>query len=229
MVNTKRERHATKTLNVTSVTEESVVNKDELIKERIIIAAFEQFSQYGIKSISMDYIARSIGISKRTIYDYFSDKEELLTEGINYYNRKRKEALIQIYKSTESALEAMFTFYTKVMENPRWYSGKFYDDLQKFPKAIKKLEEEKKIFADECLRLFTQGIEEGDFLQDINYEIVSLLLKKQQSMVHPPKLFANYSSVEVCDTILFTFLKGCCTEAGRSKLDALIAVRRGKL
>lgn len=229
MVSTKRERHTTKTLDDPSVTEESVVHKDELIKERIITAAFEQFSQYGIKSISMDYIARSIGISKRTIYDYFSDKEELLTEGINYYDRKRKETLILIYKRTKSALEAMFTFYTKVMENPRWYSEKFYDDLQKFPKAIKKMEEEKKIFADECLRLFIQGIEEGDFLQNINYEIVSLLLKNQQSMLYPPKIFANYSSIEVCDTILFTFLKGCCTEAGRSKLNALIAARRSKL
>lgn len=208
---------------------ESVVHKDELIKERIILAAFEQFSQYGIKSISMDYVARSIGISKRTIYDYFSDKEELLTEGIDYYNRRRKLALIQIYKETDSALGAMLSFYAKVMDNPRWYSKKFYDDLQKFPKAVKKLETEKKLFSDECLCLFSRGVEEGCFLKGVNYDIISLLLRGHQDMLHPSKIFADYATREVCDTILFTFIRGCCTENGRAVLEAFAAGRRSRL
>lgn len=225
----KKEKGVATAGKETSSEVESMVHKDELIKERIILAAFEQFSQYGIKSISMDYIARSIGISKRTIYDYFSDKEELLTEGINYYNRQRKLLLIQIYKETTSVLDAMLSFYAKVMSNPRWYSKKFYDDLQKFPKAIQKLEEEKNVFSQECLHLFTKGIEEGDFLKEVNYDIVSLLLREHQSMLHPSQIFAHYSTIEVCDTILFTFLRGCCTESGRAKLDAFVAGRHSRM
>ena len=229
MVVTKKEKKAKMDNKETLSASESVVHKDELIKERIILAAFEHFSQYGIKSISMDYIARSIGISKRTIYDYFSDKEELLTEGINYYNRKRKVALIQIYKETDSALDAMLSFYAKVMDKPRWYSKKFYDDLQKFPKAVKKLEEEKKLFSDECLHLFNRGMEEGCFLKGVNYDIISLLLREHQNMLRPSKIFSNYSTIEVCDTILFTFLRGCCTENGRAALEAFMAGRRNRV
>ena len=48
--------------------------------------ALDLFSQYGIKSVSMDDIARNIGISKRTIYEFFEDKETLLQEAIKSYN-----------------------------------------------------------------------------------------------------------------------------------------------
>lgn len=207
----------------------SAVYKDELVKERIVLAAFDAFSQYGIKSISMDYLARTIGISKRTIYDYFSDKEELLTEGIDYYALKRQALMHRASKESSSVPETIFLFYMQIMERPKWFSRKFYDDLQKFPKAVKALHNEKNAFSAECLRLFRQGVEEGDFTAEVNYEIVSLLLKEQPGMLQPSKLFASYSPVEVCDTVFFTFLRGCCTDAGRTKLDALIAARNNKL
>ena len=53
-----------------------------MIKEQIINTAFDLFSQYGIKSVSMDDVAKAAGISKRTLYESFEDKETLLIEGI---------------------------------------------------------------------------------------------------------------------------------------------------
>ena len=52
-----------------------------MIKEQIINTAFDLFSQYGIKSVSMDDVAKAAGISKRTLYESFEDKETLLIEG----------------------------------------------------------------------------------------------------------------------------------------------------
>lgn len=203
----------------------SSLHKDELVKERIVLAAFEAFSRYGIKSISMDYLARTIGISKRTIYDYFCDKEELLTEGVNYYSLRRQAILQQIYREALSVPEVIYAFYTKIMEKPKWFSQKFYDDLHKFPKAMKRLEEEKNALSAECLDLFRRGVADGDFRKEINYEIVALIVKEQPGMLQPSNLFASFSPVEVCDTILFVYLRGCCTDAGRAKLDALLACR----
>lgn len=225
----KEKQKSINLLQDTVSAEESVIRKDELIKKRIIRAAFGQFSQYGIKSISMDYIARSISISKRTIYDYFSDKEELLIEGINYYNKRRTERLFSIYKETGSVLDTLLSFYFEIMENPYWYSRKFYDDLQRFPDAMRRLDEEKNAFSNECLHLFKEGVKEGVFLKDINYDIIALVVKENPAMLHPSSLYAGYSAVEVYDTILFTFFRGCCTGTGRAKLDALIAAGRNKI
>ena len=55
-----------------------------MIKEQIINTAFDLFSQYGIKSVSMDDVAKAAGISKRTLYESFEDKETLLIEGIDH-------------------------------------------------------------------------------------------------------------------------------------------------
>ena len=53
-----------------------------MTKEQVMTTALDMFSQYGIKSVSMDDIARNTGISKRTIYEFFEDKETLLQEAI---------------------------------------------------------------------------------------------------------------------------------------------------
>ena len=57
------------------------VTKKNMIKEQIINTAFDLFSQYGIKSVSMDDVAKAAGISKRTLYESFEDKETLLIGG----------------------------------------------------------------------------------------------------------------------------------------------------
>lgn len=199
----------------------SILYKDNAVKERIIVSAFEQFAQYGIKSISMDTIAHSIGISKRTIYGYFNDKEELLTEGINYFSQKTRQLSDSIYKKTSSVLEAILFFHKETIKNPRWYSPRFYDDLQKFPIALKKLEEEKSNFANECLLLFMRGIKEGVFRKEINLEIIALLAKEQIVMKRPAKVFAGQSSLEVHNTLLIIFLRGISTTKGQAIIDEI--------
>ena len=54
-----------------------------VIKEQIMLTAFDLFSEHGIKNVSMDDIAHNASISKRTLYELFEDKETLLTECIN--------------------------------------------------------------------------------------------------------------------------------------------------
>ena len=61
-----------------------------MLKDQILITAFDLFSQYGVKSVSMDDIAHKMGISKRTIYESFKDKEMLLVEGIIINNNRLK-------------------------------------------------------------------------------------------------------------------------------------------
>ena len=84
-----------------------------MIKEQIINTAFDLFSQYGIKSVSMDDVAKAAGISKRTLYESFEDKETLLIEGIDHnsesYNpqnhpstfSKRSVSILRFFSKTK--------------------------------------------------------------------------------------------------------------------------------
>ena len=69
-----------------------------MIKEQIINTAFDLFSQYGIKSVSMDDVAKAAGISKRTLYESFGDKETLLIEGIDHNSESLGQYLTGLEK-----------------------------------------------------------------------------------------------------------------------------------
>lgn len=73
-----------------------------VIKEQIMLTAFDLFSEHGIKNVSMDDIAHNASISKRTLYELFEDKETLLTECINlsYTKFQSKEYPLSSHRKT---------------------------------------------------------------------------------------------------------------------------------
>jgi AcrR family transcriptional regulator len=194
-------------------------------KEQILMAAFDLFSQYGIKRVSMDDIARHLAISKRTIYEAFPDKETLLMEGIEYTHHKVSAFLSRLEKEPYTAIDIMLLTYDELMKHPRWYSRQFYEDLKRYPKAMEKKEFEKTRFATVCSRLFSRGIKEGVFQTDVNFEIMILLAKEQLKMTSMPQAYSKHSNEEVYRTILTTFLRGISTDKGRAILDRWAAAR----
>lgn len=190
-----------------------------MLKERITSKALDLFAQYGIKSVSMDDIAKAAGISKRTLYESFEDKENLLIDGIDFNSNHLGKLLTQLEKEPFNALEVILLLYEEMMKEPRWYDQKFYDDLNKFPKALQKLESDKAKFCKRYMDLFARGVKEGVFQDGINFEIMALLVKEQTKMLRPSNIFNKHSIAEVYNTILFTFLKGISTDKGRVILD----------
>lgn len=190
-----------------------------MIKEQIMQTAFDLFSQYGIKSVSMDDISKSINISKRTIYELFDDKETLLIESMQFNSNNLWLVLEKLEKESYSALEVILFFYEEVLKTPRWYSRKFYDDLRRYPKAKQQKEQQKADFSKKCIQLFNRGVKEGVFKVGVNVEIVALLAKEQSKMLKPSQAFSNYSCTEVFNTIIITFLRGVSTEKGIAILD----------
>lgn len=190
-----------------------------MIKEQLMTTALDLFSQYGIKSVSMDDIARNMSISKRTLYELFEDKETLLSEGLDWTHNTMKQVMNELEEGPYSVLEVIILFYEECMKRPRWYNRKFYDDLKRYPKAFKKNEHNKAEFSKRCMKLFSRGVKEEVFQKGINFEIVTLLAKEQIKMIQPSGAFLNHSVSEVFKTILFTFLRGICTEKGLAILD----------
>ena len=198
----------------------------EKIKEQVILMAYDLFSQYGIKSVSMDDIVRNMGISKRTLYGFFPDKETLLVEGIDYINSKHEKLIAELERGPYTVVDVILLFFEELMERPRWFSKKFYEDLIKFPKAIERKEMHKEKFEVVFTRLFNRGVKEGVFQGDVNFEIVVLLAKEQLKMKHPSKNFCKHSNTDVYTTVLVAFLRGICTDKGRLILDHWVKTKQ---
>lgn len=190
-----------------------------MTKEQVMTTALDLFSQYGVKSVSMDDIARTIGISKRTIYEFFEDKETLLQEAIKFHNNNMRAILKELEKGPYTALDVFVLFYEEFMKRPRWYNRKYYDDLKRYPKAVEQAEKDKADFTQKCIKLLNRGAKEGVFNKDVNIEILALLAREQLKMIRPSKTFLNHSVAEVFTTVLFTFLRGICTEKGLTILE----------
>ena len=184
-----------------------------------MLTAFDLFSEHGIKNVSMDDIAHNASISKRTLYELFEDKETLLTECINLSYTKMKLSMKQLESEPITALEIALLFYEELMRRPRWFNRKFYDDLKRYPKALEQAEKDKADFTKRCIKLLNRGAKEGVFQKDVNIEILALVAKEQLKMIRPSKTFLNHSVAEVFQTVLFTFLRGICTEKGLTILE----------
>ena len=196
------------------------------LKQQIIRTAFDLFSQYGIKSVSMDDIARNLRISKRTLYGYFSDKETLLIDGMGASVKRIAASLGILEKGDYTAVDILILFYEEQMKQPRWYNKRFYEDLKKYPNAMAKAEEQKMFFKDKFVKLFNRGVKEGVIQKDVNFEIIAILAHEQVKMLHPSKTFAKHSNTEVYDTLLIAFLRGVSTTKGQLILDRWITKRQ---
>ena len=86
-------------------------NDKKKLKEQIVETAMEAFTKLGIRCVRMDDIALSLSISKRTLYELFRDKENLLLEGLRMQQQQVNEAMIEVTTRTENVLEVIFAFY----------------------------------------------------------------------------------------------------------------------
>jgi len=108
-------------------------------RETIIQLAAEMFVGQGIKAVRMDDIARHIGVSKRTIYEQFGDKEELLYQCLSYYVREQDRRHAELGAQAKNVLEAMLLVFGDVMDKAE-ISHRLQSNLRRFyPKVYERL------------------------------------------------------------------------------------------
>lgn len=196
------------------------------LKNHITTVAVDLFSHNGIKRVSMDDIARKANVSKRTLYDFFRDKESLLIAVLNQISEPFIELMQILENKRYTALETMLLFNEKMVDGPIWLCDDFLEDIKRYPEALHVLMDGKNRFLEKTLALLVRGAKEGVFMPDINYDIISMLVQRQMNKFEPAKKLTKYTHEEVHNTMLFIFLRGICTETGRNILEKYIVKKR---
>lgn len=192
----------------------------QAVYRHILQTAFDLYSQWGIKSVSMDDVAAQSGVSKRTLYELFRNKEDLIAQGMAEGGKKFAALIEAARKRGNSALEIAMEIHRELIRNPNIGGSKIYlRDLKKYPGALEKMEQIRKTFFEDCMQLCRQGVDEGLFLPGLSYPIIALLAQKQVTASHSPKPSSDFSAAEIHSTVFFFFLRGICTEKGIRIVD----------
>ena len=146
-------------------------------KSEIVKRVWELYREFGIRSVTMDDVVREMGISKKTLYQYFSDKTELVMAVMDNVYEKRKNEMCEVLLGKENAIEEMLTYYGLQLKMIREHKPTLIYDLKKYyPKIHEKVSMRKRQHIyDSVLQNIKRGKSEGLFRADINEEILARL------------------------------------------------------
>jgi len=191
-------------------------------KARIIAEAMKSFTTKGIKGVTMDDIASDLGISKRTLYETFTDKETLLLECVRQQEAEKEILSAKILSESENVLEVILKFYKATIEVYHKVNIRFFEDIKKYPKVNELLRQNGEKNRSNVIAFFMKGVDQGLFRDDINFEIVNILVREQVNFLLKAEIFRTFSFIEVYESIVFTFLRGILTEKGQNILESFI-------
>ena len=188
----------------------------------------EAFTKLGIRCVRMDDIALSLSISKRTLYELFRDKENLLLEGLRMQQQQVNEAMIEVTTRTENVLEVIFAFYKRKLSELCNLNPQFFRDLRKYPKVLDYMREERKKCDSAILKYFNRGVEQGIFRPDINFDIINQAMVMQMDLLIYSDMLESYPLVEIYSEITLLHMRGITTRKGSEMVDAFFMPNEGK-
>ncbi len=193
------------------------------LKTHILAEIDVLFSRYGIKSVTMDDIAKHLGVSKKTIYQYFSDKNKLITTLMESKIAVQVNIMQKGFEGVENAVHELFIAVDNLEEMLSNINPTLFFDLQKYyPTAwalFKNFREH--VLYEKVLENLRRGIKEHYYRTEINLEIIARMRIEQIDMAFNQMVFSvqKFSTSQVIRELTDHFLYGICTDEGRRLIN----------
>ena len=195
------------------------------IRNRIIEEASESFKTYGIRSVTMDSLANQLGMSKRTIYEIFLDKDELLMEVLKRMAQQQKDLVKRVLDESENSIVAIFRMLEINRDNFQYMSPAFQSDLKKYHHDILVKDAGEIEMPDyrNHYEVIVKGIKEGLFRKEINSDLVNrCLYNLGRSIMDNDKYpYEQFSRHDVIKNIFINYLRGISTHKGLDLINQL--------
>ena len=198
------------------------------LRERIIEKAMQDFSRDGIRAVKMDMLAKELGISKRTMYEIFEDKETLLFEGIKVYGERKREYMHSYAEEGHDVIDIIMEAYHMKVEEVRAVNPDFYLDLMKYPRLAQHMKEAQQKSREGFLAFMKRGVDDGYFRPDVNYELVPHIFDALGQYILTNSLVQQYSVEELFSNCFLIALRGFCTEKGLHTIETLMAAAKSE-
>ncbi|MDP4265451.1 MAG: TetR/AcrR family transcriptional regulator [Bacteroidota bacterium] len=202
-------------------------------KERILVKAEELFMQYGVRSISMDDIANHLGMSKKTLYQYYADKDELVDAVVDGHISMIQTDCMSCRKDARDAIHEIFIMMDRIMDEFNNMNPMLLYDLEKFHfRAYQRFREHKDKFLAQIIRQNIEwGIKDELYRPEINIDVISKFRLESMMIpfnvsVFPP---GKYNLAATSEMIIEHFVYGLATVKGHKLIQKYNEQRLKKL
>ena len=186
---------------------------------KIVVTATRAFRARGIRGVKMDDLARELGISKRTLYETFCDKETLLDACCQRISDLHQKFLDKTIKQTDNALEIILQDMAFCLRETQGISIEFVHDVQSYKHVAETMKERRKNNTQKALSILQRGVEQGLFRPEVDYALFYEFFARQVGYFSQDPCFRELSLSDIYNNIIILALRGCCTEKGLKQID----------
>jgi AcrR family transcriptional regulator len=187
-------------------------------QNRIVTKTHELFMLYGIRSVSMDEIANHLGMSKKTIYQYFKDKDSLVEGVINIEIEMHQDEFSKYASISENAIHEIFLTLDTVQEMLKHMNPSVMFDLQKYHStAFEKFRTHKNTFFYDIIKAnIERGKQEGLFRADIDVDVLTRYRLANMFLMFDFEHFPSnkFTPIQIISETTDNFLHGMATQQG---------------
>jgi TetR/AcrR family transcriptional regulator, cholesterol catabolism regulator len=202
-------------------------------KERILVKAEELFMQYGIRSVSMDDIANTLGMSKKTLYQYYADKDELVDAVVDGHIKEIQADCLGCRESATDAVHEIFITMERILDEFNNMNPMLLYDLEKFHfRSYQRFKEHKDKFLAKVIRENIEwGIKDELYRPELNVDVMtkfrleSMMIPFNVGMFPPGK----YNLGTISEQIIQHFVYGLATIKGHKLIQKYNQERQKKL
>lgn len=192
-------------------------------QQKILKISLELFFKYGIKRVTMDDIAKELGMSKKTIYQFYKEKDDIVCQLCEVEMLKQEKIFEEVTSQSMDPIHEIMLISNNLKEMMQHINPIFFLDLQKFhPKAFMQFQTFKENCAyKDIVRNIKKGKEEGYYQPDIDEDFIARYRMSQIDML----MFGNYFSFEKISfsqshqLLLDMFVYGICTIKGHKLIN----------
>lgn len=192
------------------------------IKERIVKGAEELFFRYGIKSITMDDVAKHLAISKKTIYQFLNDKHELVNMVVKTHLVEQEKIINEIANHAIDPVDEVLKLSEHMRQQFQNINLSILFEVEKYhPQAWKIFMEYRELCIRSMTRNLKSGIERGLYRKEIDVEVLAKLRMEEVQLglnvfLFPPQKF-NIQNVQM--QFMDHYLHGICTLKGHKLIN----------
>lgn len=180
------------------------------------------FMQFGIKSMTMDEIARQMGISKKTLYQFVDNKKDLVKKSIGHHINCEECSMSEILGSCENAIDEIMLLTTQVsIEMKNMHPSVMFDMKKYHPEAFKILLHHKEDYMQKViLKNLETGVEQGYYRTNINPQVIAeFYLSMVSSIMNAENyLTKEYKFSEIHSEMMRYHIRGIASSKGREYL-----------